>query len=134
MRAVADANGGAPLLAHEAHDVLGTEAVAGTGNLGEALLLEVVEGLFHDRVDGLRDVRVVARGAVVEPLAKVKVLGTVERERVAVEDVGDDGVVSCKAGTQRLHSTRRRGICLPLAANWSAMSWLFCQMPITSGI
>lgn len=73
---------------------LGTEAVAQGADLGEALVLEVLEGELDDGVDGLLGVGVLAVRAASEPLHEVEVGGAVEREGVAVEDVDDEGVVA----------------------------------------
>jgi len=94
MRAVADLDGRALGRAHVPHDVLGAEAVADGGDPGVALFLEVGEGLRDDGVDVGDGVRVVARAAVLEPAEEVEVVGAVDGELVAVEEVGDDGVVA----------------------------------------
>lgn len=73
---------------------LGTEAVAEGTNLGEALVLEVLEGELDDGVDGFLGVGVLAVGALGQPLHEVEVGGAVEGEGVLVEEVGDDGVVA----------------------------------------
>lgn len=71
---------------------LGTEAVPYGTDLGEALLLEVLQTLLHDGVDSLLGMGVVAVGALSEPLHDVLWRGV--GEAVAVEDIDDDGVVA----------------------------------------
>lgn len=73
---------------------LGTEAVTESTDLGEALLLEVLEGELDNGVDGLLGVGVLAVRTFGQPLHEIEVFGTVQGERVAVEDVRNDGVVA----------------------------------------
>lgn len=73
---------------------LRSKAVAQRTNLCEALLLEVLESLLNNRVDGLLGVGVLAVTALAEPLHDVEAVGAVQRERVAVEDVDNEGVVA----------------------------------------
>lgn len=71
---------------------LGTEAVPKGTDFGEALVLEVLQARLDDGVDSLLGVRVVAIGALSEPLHDIRRRGV--GELVAVEDIDDDGVIS----------------------------------------
>lgn len=71
---------------------LGTKAVPYGTELGESLLLEVLQTLLHDGVDSLLGVGVVAVGALREPLHDILWRGV--GEAVAVEDIDDHGVVA----------------------------------------
>lgn len=74
---------------------LGTEAVAKSTELLDAvLLLQSLDSVDDDGVDGLLGMRVVARGALGHPGHKVKVAGSVERDWVAIEGVDDQGEVA----------------------------------------
>lgn len=71
---------------------LGTEAIPKGTDLGEALFLEVLQARLDDRVDSLLGVRVIAIGALGEPLHDIRRRGA--GELVAVEDIDDDGVIT----------------------------------------
>lgn len=71
---------------------LGTEAVPEGTDLGEALFLQVLQARLHDGVDSLLGVRVVAVGALCEPLHDIRRWRV--GELVAVEDIDDDGVIA----------------------------------------
>ena len=74
---------------------LGSEAVAqATDLLGAVFLLELLQGILDDGIDKFRGVRVLSIGALGEPLHEIEVLVSVERQRVAVEDVDDEGRVA----------------------------------------
>lgn len=77
-----------------ADDVLGAEAVADGAELRHAPLLpQPLDGQLDDGVDGRRRVRVVARGALRQPLHQVEALRRVQRHRVPVEHVDDQRLV-----------------------------------------
>lgn len=71
---------------------LGTKAVPYGTDLGEPLLLEVLQTLLHDDVDILLGMGAVAVGALGQPLHDVLWRGV--GEGVAVKDIDDDGVVA----------------------------------------
>lgn len=73
----------------------GTEAVTNrTQLLNTLLLLEVLDAHLDNGVDVVRGVGVVAGATLCEPAHEVEVGVAVEGERVAVEDVNDQGQVA----------------------------------------
>lgn len=92
MCGVADVD--ALALGQKASDVLAAKAVSDGTDLLRALLLHVCEGLLDDRVDGVGQVALAFRAALLEPGHDVEVLGAVELHGVALEEVGHDDVVA----------------------------------------
>ena len=83
------------VLGHEAHHVLGAEAVPYGSNVRVTLFLQVVQRLGHNGVDRGHGVRVVTGHTVLDPVLDVEVgrARAFERERVFVEQVGEEGEV-----------------------------------------
>lgn len=79
---------------HEPSNIFGTKAVSNSTNLLHTLvLLHVLDDLLHDWVDLLLGVALGwARGG--QPLHDVKVIWAVERDWVALEEIGHDDVVA----------------------------------------
>lgn len=74
---------------------LGAEAVSQSTNLGgTVLLLQGLDGGLDDGIDGLLGMGVVSIAALGHPAHEVEVVGAVKRERVAVEDVENQGEVA----------------------------------------
>lgn len=70
---------------------LGTKAVPQRANLGEPLVLQVLERQLDDRIHVREGMRVLAIAALVKPLHEVEVgRPPIQRQRVAVEDVDDE--------------------------------------------
>lgn len=84
------------MLVGEANRIyLGAEAVPQSAELLDAvLLLQGLDGLDDDGVDGLLGVRIVASGALSHPGHEVESAGAVEGDWVTVEDVNDQGKVA----------------------------------------
>lgn len=81
-------------LGQEARNVFAAKAVSDGTDLLRALLLHVCKGLLDDRVDGVRQVALAFGASLLQPGHDVEVFGPVELDRVALEEVGHDGVVA----------------------------------------
>ena len=78
---------------------LGAEAVTQCANLLDAvLLLQELDRINNDGIDSLLGVGVLSAGAVLQPSHDVEVGGALDGNRIAVEEVNDQGLVAvlCK--------------------------------------
>ncbi len=74
---------------------LGPEAVPYSTNLGgPILLLQCLNAVQHDRVNGSLGVRVLAVGPLLEPLHEVESLRAVEGDGIAIEYVEEQGQIA----------------------------------------
>ena len=81
-------------LGQEARDVLAAKAVSDGTDLLRALLLHVRQRLLDDRVDLVGQVALALRAALLQPSHDVEVLGAVELDGVALEEIGHDDEVA----------------------------------------
>jgi hypothetical protein len=81
-------------LGQEASDVLAAKAVSDGTDLLRALLLHVCQRLLDNRVDLVGQVALALRAALLQPGHDVEVLGAVELDGVALEEIGHDDEVA----------------------------------------
>jgi hypothetical protein len=70
------------------------EAIANSANPLEALLLQILNRLLHNRIHGLISMRVVAISSLCQPLHNIKPRRGVQADGIAIEQVRHEGIVS----------------------------------------
>ncbi len=74
---------------------LGPEAVSYSTNLCDSvLLLQCLDAVHHDRVNSSLGMRVLAVGALLEPLHEIEFLRAVEGDGIAIEHVEEQGQIA----------------------------------------
>ena len=89
---VSDVN--ALALGQEASNVLAAKAVSDGTNLLRALLFHVRQSLLDNRVDLVGKVALALRATLLQPSHDVEILGAVELDGVALEEIGHDDEVA----------------------------------------
>jgi len=79
---------------HKAADIFGTETISDGSNLGVSGILKVLDGSGDYWVNFLEGVRIVSFSPLGEPGHEVKVSSSVQRDWVAIEKIGQYGVIA----------------------------------------
>src|SRR5450756_2251113 len=70
------------------------KAIPNTANLLEPLLLQPCDALLNNRIHILGRMWIIAPSSLRQPLHQIEISRSIDLQRIAVEQIRDDGVVS----------------------------------------
>lgn len=81
-------------LGQKSNNIFSTKAVSHSSNLLISLALQELDRFLDDRINLCSGMWVLSIASLFNPLHDIETFGTIKRKWVAVENIGDDGVVA----------------------------------------
>lgn len=83
-----------PTLLQKPNHILRTKTIPHTPNPLITLLLQILNTLLHNRIHEFPRMSIIPARPFHQPCHQIEAIGAVEGELVAIEEIGDEGVVA----------------------------------------
>jgi hypothetical protein len=83
-----------PTLLQKPNHILGPKTIPDSTNPLIALLLQILNTLLHNRIHEFPRMAIIPARPLRQPSHQIEAIGAVEGQLVAIEEIGDEGVVA----------------------------------------